>query len=188
MPSVAITAASSVVVPSRVPRRYRWFTASVVALACAAAAMVAAVADHRPWASEEVFWLLSGLCLVGEALPIRLARRTSYDEVTVSTAFAFAVLLAFGPVPAMVLYAVSSAIVDAAVRRHPVKIAFNAAQYAASIAAAYVVLVLLLGADGAAAPVPVPAVIAAGLALFAVNHVLAGIGSAILTGRPIVGY
>src|SRR5919206_274661 len=107
MPSVAITAASSVVAPSGVSRRYRCFAGAVVLLACAAAAVVAAVAEPRAWASDEVFWLLAALCLAGEALPIRLARRTSFDEVTVSTAFAFAVLLAFGPLPAMAMYAVA---------------------------------------------------------------------------------
>ncbi len=188
MPSVAITAASSVVGPSRVPRRYRWFAAAVVALAGAAAAVVLAVSQTRPWTSDEVFWLLAALCLLGEALPIRLARRTNYDEVTVSTAFAFAVLLAFGPAPAMALYAAASIVVDAGVRRHPVKIAFNAAQYAVSLSAAWAVLALLQGTGGALAPVPVAAVVASGVALFAVNHVLAAIGSAILTGRPVGAY
>ena len=72
-------------------------------MALAALAAAAMLADARPWTSEPVFWILAGLCLVGEALPIRLTRGARYDEVTVSTVFAFAVLLTFGALPAMLV-------------------------------------------------------------------------------------
>ncbi len=190
MPAVAIAAASATPRGPRVPRRYEQYTAVVLAAAVIAFLGAAVLGDAHAWASSELFWLLAGMCLLGEVLPIRLARRENYDEITVSTAFAFAVLLAFGPLPAMALYAVVSVVADAAARTDAVRITFNAGQYAISVAAAALVLALLTGDGDAATDVrgQVPATVLAAAALFTVNHVLAGIGAAILTHRPIRPY
>ena len=189
MPAVAIAAASAIPREQRVPKAYQRYTACVLAAAVLAGVGAAVLGDTRPWASEGLFWLLAGMCLLGEVLPIRLARKEHYDEVTVSTAFAFAVLLAYGPLPAMALYAIVSVVADAFARTDAVRITFNAAQYALSVAAAAVVLALLtdggaLGHVGGS----VPATVAAGAVLFGVNHVLAGTGAAILTHRSIAPY
>ena len=50
--------------------------------------------------------------LVGELMPIDVPRRDGADRVAISTAFAFAVLLQFGLMPAVLAYAAASAIAD----------------------------------------------------------------------------
>ena len=95
-------------------------------------------------------------------------------------------------IPACVVFAASSAVADLSVRTAPVKIAFNSAQYVLSLAGAGVVLIVA----GAAAPVAldtgvVPAILLAAVAFFAINHVLAGTGAALLEssiGRRRPGY
>ncbi len=189
MPAVAIAAASSAPVRRRIPGRYLRYTAIVFAGAVLTAAAVAVVGEQRPWASDGLFWLLAGMCLIGEVLPIRLARRENFDEVTVSTAFAFAALIAFGPLPAIAMFAGACAVADAVSRMHPVKLVFNASQYALSMGAATGVLAAMAGAPvGPDVGGAVPAIVCSGIALFATNHVLAGAGAAILTARPLGQY
>src|SRR5205823_2024695 len=90
------------------------------------------------------------LVVVGELLPIRVARRGTSDEVTVSTPFAFAILLSYGVFPALVAY-VAAYIVAATVERvSPLKLAFNAAQYALSLLAGAGVLAIWTGGREAA--------------------------------------
>jgi len=188
VPAVAIAAASATRAP-RIPRRYVRYSTATTAVAAVSLAFTALFTDPGAWSSEPLFWLLAVLCLLGELLPVRLARRLSFDEVTVSTAFAFTVLIAYGPLPAMLLYAATSALADVVHRTAPVKIVFNAAQYAVSVAVAGVILLAWTGdPDPVYVSGELPAMIVAGIALFTVNHVLAGIGAAILTHRPLAPY
>src|SRR3954452_25233002 len=62
------------------------------------------------------FWLMAGLVLVLELVPIDVPRRDGADRVAISTAFAFAMLLQFGLLPAVLSYAAASAIADAHAR------------------------------------------------------------------------
>jgi diguanylate cyclase (GGDEF)-like protein len=188
VPAVAIAAASAVRA-QRIPIRYVRYTRAITGIAAGSLGLTALLTQPNRWTDEPLFWLLAALCLLGELLPVRLARRLSFDEVTVSTAFAFTVLIAYGPLPAMLLYAAASVVADALHRTAPVKIVFNAAQYAVSVAVAGLVLELWTGEpDPAYVTGELPAMIVAGIALFAVNHVLAGVGAAILTRRPLAPY
>jgi len=54
------------------------------------------------------FWLMAALVLVGELMPIDVPRRDGADRVAISTAFAFAMLLEFGLLPAVLAYAAAS--------------------------------------------------------------------------------
>src|SRR5687768_18541251 len=83
------------------------------------------------------------LVLAGELIPIDVPRRDGVDRVAISTAFAFAILLLFGLLPAIVAYAAASALADVSARLSALKVAFNAGQYALSLAAAALVLTLL---------------------------------------------
>src|SRR5687767_2968512 len=118
------------------------FVAATVALAAVVTAPLLAASD---WAAVEdpAFWALAGFVLLGELFPVRLPRRDQLDEITLSTPFAFALLLAYGPAPAIAAYVLASLIQDASDRTVPAKMAFNAAQYALSLAAAAGVLTLL---------------------------------------------
>jgi diguanylate cyclase (GGDEF)-like protein len=188
MSAAAQGAAPAAAGPRSTRASYARYTAAVGATALIAVVVAAATGSPRPWASDDVFWVLAALCLLGEALPIRLTRRARYDEVTVSTAFAFAVLLCFGALPAMVLFGCATLIVDAPAR-HAVRVVFNVAQYVVTMAAAAAVLALTTGAAGPVDLVgDLHGIVLAAVALFGVNHVLAGVGAAILMRRPIGPY
>jgi diguanylate cyclase (GGDEF)-like protein len=89
----------------------------------------------------------------------------------------------------MVLYGAVTVAVDVAGRTPWPRVAFNAGQYVLSIGAAALALgVASGGADPGVVAGSVPAIVLAGLVLFSVNHVLAGVGAAILTARPVRPY
>jgi diguanylate cyclase (GGDEF)-like protein len=170
----------------------RPFVVYTALTAAAAAAALTALAVNVGWQVDApaLFWLLSLFVLAGELLPIPVPRRHGLAKVTVSTAFAFAILLRFGVWPATLVYVASAVIADSLARVAPIKVLFNAAQYALAMIAAAGVLALA----GAHPPLvtitadDVAAVIAAGAAFFVVNHVLACIGAALLAGLPILRY
>ncbi len=185
MAAAALPAPPAIPPRERMPRRFAPYAGSVVLAAVLALLLASVTASAGPWTGDGVFWLLAALCLAGEALPIRMARSEGYDEVTIGTVFAFAVLLEFGPLPAMLLYGTMTLLVDVAGRRDPQRVAFNVAQYVLSMGAAGAVHVL---AENTAAIGHIPAVVLAGVTLFAVNHVLVGVGAAIVTGRAVRPY
>ena len=101
----------------------------------------------------------------------------------------FAMLLEFGLLPAVLAYAAASVIADVHARLSPVKITFNAAQYALSLAASALTLAVL----GQEAPIEsiaaaLPAVLASAAVFFVVNHVLAGVGVALIIGESPAHY
>ena len=172
-----------------VPRAPAALTAAVVLAAIGAAIATAVLSDAPALPLDAKFWLLALFVLVGELLPIQVPRRGSLDRVTVSTAFAFAILLRYGVGAAMLVYAVTSLIADSVQRIGVMKACFNAAQYAVSIAAAGGVLWL----TGAGVPVPfvgdhLLSVLLAAVAFFVVNQTLAGTGAALMLGEPLPRY
>jgi diguanylate cyclase (GGDEF)-like protein len=169
----------------------RSFVRLTVLSVIAAGASVAALALRAGWhvAAPTRFWLLALFVLAGELLPIPVPRRRGLDKVAVSTAFAFAVLLCVGALPACAVYAAASAIADLSARMALIKVIFNGAQYILSLAGAGAVL-MLLGADPPVAlqSGAVAAILLAALACFVINHVLAGAGAALLAGLPVMPY
>ncbi len=132
---------------------------------------------------------LSVFALAGELLPIPVPRRRGLARVTISAAFAFAILLRFGPGPAALVYVASSVIADMAARVSPLKILFNAAQYLLAIVAAAGVLTLWHSLPmGPITGSELPIVLAAAAVFFVVNHVLACVAGALLARVPIAGY
>jgi diguanylate cyclase (GGDEF)-like protein len=173
-----------------VPRRrgFGAYGATVSALGAAVLCALALAGESLPLGDWR-FWLMAALVLVGELMPIDVPRRDGADRVAISTAFAFAMLLEFGLLPAALAYAAASVIADVHARLSLVKITFNAAQYALSLAAS----ALVLQALGDAAPISsiasaLPAVLAAGATFFVVNHVLAGVGVALIIGESPAHY
>jgi diguanylate cyclase (GGDEF)-like protein len=85
---------------------------------------------------------LFALCaLVGELMPLKVHTRGSEGEVTTSTCFALALMLAGGPAVALVGLLAASITADVINGKPIKKIAFNAAQYSISVSAASLVLV-----------------------------------------------
>src|SRR5436190_8699767 len=88
---------------------------------------------HAPTA----FWVFAIFPVIGESFPILIPRANGEaDETTMSTTFAFALVLAFGPAMAAITQAVASCLADAVRRKELWKIAFNVGQYTLSIGAA----------------------------------------------------
>ena len=172
-----------------IPRSFDVYAAVVAGLGAGVAANAALGASWHGALSDPGFWLLAALVVGGELLPIQVPNRFSYDSVTVSSAFAYAVLLGYGVLPALAVYALAAAIADRVDRVPAVISVFNLGQYVLAIAAAAGVHALAGGgtpvSSGADA---LGATLAGGAAFFFVNHVLAGAASAQLTGNPIVPY
>jgi diguanylate cyclase (GGDEF)-like protein len=161
--------------------------AATVSLAGAVTVIAVAVAAPAAWDLQVL--LLAVLVLVGELLPIDVPRRQGLDRITTSTAFAFAIALLFGPLPAIAAYAGASLIADGLARLGWLKVVFNAAQYALALAAAAVTMLAL----GAQLPLTsladeLPRVAAGALAFLAVNHVLAGVAAALLAHERVGRY
>jgi diguanylate cyclase (GGDEF)-like protein len=160
-----------------------------VSLLGAVTVLVLAVSARGLFFGDPRLWLFAALALVLELLPINVARRSGLDRVTASSAFAFAILLLFGPLAAVLAYASASLIADAIGRIAPLKALFNAAQYAIALAVAGGVIISM-GVDLPVVSVAsdLPAVAAGAATFLAVNHVLAGVAAALLTREPLARY
>jgi diguanylate cyclase (GGDEF)-like protein len=172
-----------------IPAHYNVYAAGVASLALGTLGLVALGYHWNSVVGEPALWFFAALVLVGELLPIQVPHRYSYDRVHVSTAFAFTILIAFGSAPALVVYGVCSVIADRAHRTPAIISVFNAGQYVLAMGAAGGVLSLL----GSGPPVDsvasaLPGVLLAGATFFALNHVLAGASSALLTKSKLIPY
>src|SRR3954465_15114804 len=90
-----------------IPRAFAGHAVPVVAGATAVVAVAGARAVFA-LPADGTLWVLAGLVLAGELLPIHVPRRAGNDWLTVSSAFGLAVRLAYGLWPAIVIYAVPS--------------------------------------------------------------------------------
>lgn len=147
--------------------------------ACATALSGLSGADLDALASTPVFWILACFIVFGELRPIITPGSTENNGATTSTTFSFASLLYAGLPIAAALHGIAVITCGILRGRAPHRIAFNAAQYTLSLAAAQLVLAL---SGNLATPtnlwVPdgrdLPAIALAGAVYFACNHVLVG--------------
>src|SRR3954469_6500521 len=176
-------------------------TLQPVHLYCAAIALAggvviagaAVLAGTSPgWLSSPAFWVLSGCVVIGELIPLRIPRRTGDGEVTISTTFAFALLLCAGLLPAIVAQAVASAVQDVIARKPPWRVAFNVGQLAITLAASAVVLHLVRGwgppLGSRFGGQDALAIMAASLVFFATNMSVVAPAIALHSRMPLVGY
>ncbi|HEX8104784.1 MAG TPA: bifunctional diguanylate cyclase/phosphodiesterase [Solirubrobacteraceae bacterium] len=172
-----------------IPASFDVYAAAVAVLAALLVVLAVTGGGWHGALSDPRFWALAALVVGGELLPIQVPNRFSYDSVTVSSGFAYAVLLEFGLLPALAVYALAAVVADRTDRVPAVISVFNVGQYALAIGAAAGVHALA----GGGVPVTsvasgLTATLAGGVAFFAVNHVLAGAASAQLTGQAIGPY
>ena len=136
--------------------------------------------------------LFTPLVVLGELLPIRVRRRNDEEEITVSTPFAFTLLLASGIGAASLALILASLVADALRRKPFWKALFNAAQFALSVAGAGAVLwafgVPALTADAHVSPAHLPAILAAGAAFFLINNCVTGTAVALATNSPVLDF
>ncbi|HEX8084494.1 MAG TPA: bifunctional diguanylate cyclase/phosphodiesterase [Solirubrobacteraceae bacterium] len=180
--------------PLPVPRRRGEATLSLYLTAVGAVGtlLLAALLATAGWSELEItltHMVLAAFLVLGELLPIRVPGHD--DEVTTSASFTFALLVLVGLAPAALAQALASAAADLRLRKSSQSVMFNVGQYTISLAAAGVVLVLVSGEGhplGALSHDNLPALLAAGLAFFAVNNVLAGAAYAIYMRVPVMAH
>src|SRR3954447_7609107 len=118
---------------------------------------------------------LAALAVLGEFVRIRVFRRGAEGELTLSTAFSFAVLLDSGALAACAVLAIASVAADIHSRKPAARIWFNAAQYVLSMAAAAIILALVSGVPiGTVEPfvaAELPSMALAAVFFFAMNSI-----------------
>src|SRR3954447_16167286 len=118
---------------------------------------------------------LAALAVLGEFVRIRVFRRSAEGELTLSTAFSFAVLLDSGALAACAVLALASVAADIHSRKPAARIWFNAAQYVLSMAAAAIILALVSGVPiGTVEPfvaAELPSMALAAVFFFAMNSI-----------------
>ncbi len=144
-------------------------------------------AAGRPSAALVV---LAALAIASEQVFLRVPRRRDDSRLSASSMFAFAILVLFGAGPALLVFCAGVLIDDLRRRAPVVKLAFNQAQYAISMAAGAAVLGALTGLPAAAGAPPLelsaaPGVALAAITLVTVNHLLSGSVCALAMGMPI---
>ena len=169
------------------PRSVRVLLVVVVALGATAvvACALALVGDpvDRPW----LVVLLAVGMLLAELVPIQVPGRE--EEVSFSTSFTFALLVTHGAPEAVIVATGTLVLADALRRRPPVRMAYNAAQYALSWALTGVVYELIAGAPGAGvesvAPLELAGLAVSGTVYAVVNGLLAPLPPVLLGGGPV---
>ena len=145
-----------------------------------------------PHAPTPAMVVLMALAVVGDFVPVKVFRRGSEGDLTLSTAFAFAVLLAAGPTAAIVTLAVATAAADLHARKGILRIWFNIAQYAIAMSAAWLVIRATSGvphASGASfVPGDMAGILAGGLAFYVVNTLLVAAVVALAHGFSVRTY
>src|SRR4051812_18289233 len=173
--------------------RFHLYTAAVAAVGLALLTwtllhQTAAVVSGAPL----LLFVLVVCVLAGELVPINVVLRGQEGELLTSTAFAFAVLIAFGPGAAIPALCFASLIGDLARGKAFRRALFNVGQYAIALFVAG----RLLGAitDVPRAPLAsfvatdLPLILLCGLVFFAVNVMLVATVIALSSGYPIWTY
>jgi diguanylate cyclase (GGDEF)-like protein len=157
--------------------------AVLIAVACTTRVLVPAHA----WLY--VALLVPGVML-GELLPLKIPRRGDDEEITISTTFAFALLVTAGLPVALLVQGVASALQDVLARKPWWRVVFNVAQYTLSLAAAATVLELASTGEPELPfnPVNLPAIAAAGAAFFVVNTGVVGAAIALHQRTGLLRY
>jgi EAL domain-containing protein (putative c-di-GMP-specific phosphodiesterase class I)/GGDEF domain-containing protein len=164
---------------------------SVALALLAVAALVPAVAAGWSMGSRPVtFAVLAAFVVVGELLPIRLPGKGAFsDELTLSAAFALAIVLMFGPAPGIAAYVVGCVVADAVNRTEPAKALFNAAQSVLAMAVAAGTFAALTGsASTADVGADLPAVLAAAATFGVVENLLTAGGGTMLGAGGVRDY
>jgi diguanylate cyclase (GGDEF)-like protein len=165
-------------------------------VALAGALLLVAIAlttdTDRVSSEETVSALLAIGVLLGELLPLKIPRRGENEELTVSTTFAFALLLVAGVGPAIAAQSIASVVQDVASRKPLWRVAFNVGQYVFSLGAASLVLTIT-GVGGVAGEAPftaadLPEIAIAAAVFYVVNASLVGIAVALYVEQPVARY
>jgi len=172
----------------------RVYCAAVFVAGCALVALLSG------WLSLEyledqplTFAVLAAGVMLGELLPVRIPRRGNDEEITLSTSFSMALLLAGGLAPALIAQAAASMVQDRHSGKPWWRVRFNVGQYTLSMAGAWTVMRLLSAAPHINASHPfvssdLPGMIAGASVFFVVNTTVVGGAVALYQGVPVRRY
>jgi diguanylate cyclase (GGDEF)-like protein len=142
---------------------------------------------------SRTFAVLAGGVLLGEMLPLKIPRRGMDEEITLSTSFSLALLLAGGLGPALVAQGMASIVQDLHAGKPLWRIRFNLGQYTVSMGAALTVMRLLgaagrIGSSHPFSSAELPAVIVAATVFYVINTGIVGAAVAMYQGVPVLRY
>jgi diguanylate cyclase (GGDEF)-like protein len=145
--------------------------------------------DHL-YGSPSAFVLIAALLVLGELRPVVASGSYDPDGVSLSTAFVFAILLIWGPAPAIILQFASISMREVLMRKSWWRVIFNAGQYAICLATASGVLRLFGISPSLARPHEVTGgtllgLVAAAIVYHLMNLVLVGIIISIRRGTTL---
>ncbi|MGO9750105.1 MAG: putative bifunctional diguanylate cyclase/phosphodiesterase [Solirubrobacteraceae bacterium] len=162
----------------------RLYCDAVFAAGCVIAALFARTTSLGYISTSKVaFAVLAGGVLLGEMLPVKIPRRGGDEEITSSSAFSLALLLAGGLAPALIAQCTASLIQDRVSGKPWWRVRFNVGQYALAMTAAVIALHLVPAGSqiGKAHPfraAELPAIFAAASVFFLVNNGVVGVAVA----------
>jgi diguanylate cyclase (GGDEF)-like protein len=136
---------------------------------------------------------LFALCaLIGDFLPLKVFTRGAEGEITTSTCFMFAALLAGGPLAALIALVIANVVVDVQRRKELRKSAFNLAQLTITVAASGAVLKLMTDMPRSGVPHMLPSdllgVMLAIGTFFVVNTVIVAAVIALVQRTKVLRY
>jgi diguanylate cyclase (GGDEF)-like protein len=176
---------------ARTPKPVHIFCVTIGAAGIALLGVLVASSPHLMEGFGTVYFLaLAPAIVIGGLFPLELPRRAGDGEITLSTMFAFALVLAVGLVPALTAQLLASIVQDALARKPWWQIGFNVGEYTISLGAAAAVLHLIGGGmpthGGAFVPIDLLAVLAAAVSLLLVNLVLVTRATTLYMGNRFV--
>jgi diguanylate cyclase (GGDEF)-like protein len=176
------------------PSPVRIYCATVFLAGCVVIALLAGHADFGyPLRDPLTFGVITAGVLLGEMLPIKIPRRGNDEELTLSAAFAMALLLIGGVGPAIIAQASASVIQDIVSGKPRWRMRFNAGQYTLAMAAAWLIVRAVSGSplvilSHPLARAQLPAMLLGAGAFLLVNSGIVGCAVAMYQGTSIPRY
>jgi diguanylate cyclase (GGDEF)-like protein len=139
------------------------------------------------------FAMLSAGVMLGEMLRVKIPGRGNDEQITLSTPFAMAVLLAGGLAPALIAQSAASIVQDLTAGKPWWRVRFNLGQYALSMAAALLTMRWLsvaphIGSSHPFTSADLPGMMLGAGAFFLVNNGVVGVAVSLYQDAPVLRY
>jgi diguanylate cyclase (GGDEF)-like protein len=154
--------------------------------------VAATTPDRNLLAAGSRLWVLLAFALFGELVPLTIARGDEENALPTSPAFVIAILLIWGPFPALFIAAVASMAGDLAKHKAWDRVFFNAGQYVVAFSAASWILNVqgyhasLAEPLSALRPGELAIAVSGGLGYFLVNDLAVGAALALHDGTSLL--
>ena len=172
----------------------RVYCAGVFLVACIVLVLAAGSLDFTYLKQYPLtFVALFAGVMLGELMPLKIPRRGGDEEITLSTSFAMALMLAGGLAPALIAQLTASVVQDRASGKPWWRVRFNLGQYTLAMAGAWGVMRVLgaaphVGSAHAFSSADLPGMILAAGVFFWVNTTVVGTAVSLYQGVPAAQY